>query len=163
MRGTTRHFLLSLAAALCGPLLGYAPIARAGFAAGVGSEPLTVEAASLPGFHLGFDLGGNLGAGALGGSTTSADLSFDLLPSPVSTDKDGRVQAQSFLPVRSGSGAGSAGGTTTGGPSGGAVTTTALPISLALPDVPGVLLALREASFLPPAFPSRLFRPPRKD
>ncbi len=160
----TRHFLLSLAAVLCGPLLGYAPTARAGFVAdSIAAQPLAALA-TLPGFGPGSDLEDNAGTGTLGSSSRADDLAYDRLPSPTPADNGGRLPAQGLLPVPSGSGAGSAGGTTAGGlsgGSGGSMTATLPPVSSVPSEGPGAFLALQEAASLPPAFPCRLFRPPR--
>lgn len=156
---------ISLIAVLCGPVPGYTPGARAGFIHTQPPDCLSLpELASfqnLPPLASGAD---SPCAAAAAPCQAMAERTPDPVPEPRVDRRPAGVPV-AFLPPASGPGAGPPPGATTRG----GVAMDGPPPTAGLPSPPSPPadelvggLALKEISFRPPPFPSRLFRPPRR-
>jgi hypothetical protein len=159
----SRQFLLTLAVACFGLGFGCAPTARADFfPTFVGPRTSPTEQGLLQPFSS--DLAA--GESAWGGATASCDTCDQptkALPEPLPLDGYALMAGFSSMLTRGSSGGF---GSTSAGPGTGQNSPTAgLPLYkpfLFGDEVVG-FLALKEAAWRPPAFASRLFRPPRQD
>jgi hypothetical protein len=154
-------FSVALAVAVLGPVWGCAPAARANFlATAITSRPSAAAMHPFQTFYQEPALEGACGAG------DHSPLPANPLPGSLPQNKAPSLPGPSCLPFANGSSAGGAGGTSSGPGQGlgDGPPTAELPARpfLAGDEIIGFLV-VQEAALRPPAFKSRLLRPPRKD
>jgi hypothetical protein len=154
------YFSVTLAVAVLGPVWGCAPAARANFLATAITSRPSAAMSPFQTFYQEPALEGACGAG------DNSPAPANPLPGSTPQNKNPSLPGPSCLPFTAGSNAGGAGGTSSGSGQGlgDGPPTAGLPARpfLAGDEIVGFLV-LQEAALRPPAFKSRLFRPPRKD